>query len=95
METAVLIAEELVGTRGAACVNIIPQITSIYRWKGIIRHDDELILMIKTRKVMFDMIRDKIMTLHPYEVPEIISFDIADGSESYLKWISESTNAEK
>jgi periplasmic divalent cation tolerance protein len=90
-----LIAEELVGARQAACVNIIPQITSIYHWKGAVHHDDELILMIKTVKAMFDMVRDKIMTLHPYEVPEIISFEIASGNDSYLQWIVENTSHEK
>ncbi len=92
---AVQIAKELVGGGYSACVNIIPKVTSIYKWKGAVHHDKELLLIIKTRKTMFDLVRDRIMALHPYEVPEIISYEISDGSDSYLKWIVESTNIKK
>ena len=93
-EIALQIAEDLVGGRHAACVNIISDIASVYRWKGALQHDDELLLIIKTRKALYSTICERILALHPYEVPEIVSVDIAGGSDSYLQWIIESTNPE-
>ena len=86
-----IIAENLVSGGYAACVNIIPGLTSMYRWKGDICRDDELLLIIKSRKRLFDDICSRIKELHPYEVPEILSFDISGGSESYLQWLADST----
>ena len=94
-EIALRIAEDLVGSRQAACVNIIPNIASVYRWKGALQHDDELLLIIKTRKALFGTICERIKALHPYEVPEIVSVDMTDGSDSYLQWIFESTKPER
>lgn len=85
------IADSLVGDGSAACVNIIPSVTSIYRWKGEICREGELLLLIKSREELKNRLAEQIIALHPYEVPEIISLDIDSGSEPYLKWISEST----
>lgn len=85
------IADDLVQGEYAACVNIVPGLTSIYRWKGALCSDEELLLVIKTRKALFESVRDRILALHPYEVPEIISCDITQGSEPYLAWITDST----
>jgi len=92
LEIGTKIADDLVAGEYAACVTIIPGITSIYRWKGDICRDNELLLIIKSRKTLFEKIHDRIRALHPYEVPEIISCAISNGSEPYLKWISESTH---
>lgn len=85
------IADDLVKGRTAACVNIIPGITSVYRWKGDVCTDNELLLIIKSRKALFAEIQERILALHPYELPEIISCEVSDGSEQYLNWISDST----
>lgn len=81
----------LVRKRLAACVNIVPGLTSIYEWKGEICEDGECLLLIKTGKNIFDSVVTEITALHPYECPEIISLPISDGLKSYLDWISENT----
>jgi periplasmic divalent cation tolerance protein len=85
------IANDLVSGKYAACVNIIPGLTSVYRWKGDICNDSELLLIIKSRKSLFDEISSRIKVFHPYEVPEIIYYSISGGSEPYLQWLSDST----
>jgi periplasmic divalent cation tolerance protein len=92
LETGMIIADDLVSGQYAACVNIVPGLTSVYRWKGEISRDIEMLLIIKSRKALFEKIRDRILTLHQYEVPEIISMDISEGSDLYLQWISDSTH---
>ncbi len=92
-ETGMEIADDLVTGEYAACVNIIPGLTSIYRWKGDICKDNELLLIIKSRKSLFDTISSRIKALHPYEVPEIIYYDISGGNEPYIQWLFQSTGA--
>ena len=85
------IATELVERRLAACVNIIPQIESIYRWEGKVERASEWLLIIKTEANVFDRLREAIHELHSYDVPECIMLEIADGSQPYLKWIKDNT----
>ncbi len=86
------IARTLVDRRLAACVNIIPQIQSIYRWQGKVEDAQEWLLLIKTTNQAFERIRDAIRELHSYELPECISVSVEDGSAAYLNWISESVD---
>ncbi len=90
-EKAALMARNLVEKRLVACVNIVPEIRSIYRWKGQIYNESERLMLMKTRKEFFDPLRDAIRELHPYEVPEIICLDIDQGLPEYFRWIDDST----
>jgi periplasmic divalent cation tolerance protein len=85
------IAHILVTRRLAACVNILPQVQSIYRWKGEIQSAQEWLLLIKTRADKFPAVRDAIGELHSYEVPECIVVEIEDGSLGYLQWLEKAT----
>ncbi len=89
-EEARKIANYLVDHRLAACVNLIPQIESIYRWQGKIESNQEWLLLIKTTADKFTGVRDAIRELHSYELPECIAIAIEDGSPDYLQWIEQS-----
>lgn len=84
------IGKALVEERLAACANIVPGITSIYRWEGKLESSDEVLLIIKTMKNFFEELKERTLRLHPYSVPEIVAFPIIEGNPSYLKWINES-----
>ena len=93
-EVGMKIANDLVSGKYAACVNIVPGLTSVYRWKGDICNDNELLLIIKSRKTLFDDICSRIKVLHPYEVPEVIYYTISGGNNLYLQWLSENTDTQ-
>jgi periplasmic divalent cation tolerance protein len=85
------IALTLVEERLAACVNRVPGVVSTYRWQGSLQSDAEVQLLIKTTRDRFDALRDRILSLHPYELPEVVAVDIALGSAPYLAWIESET----
>jgi len=87
METATDMANTLVDKGLAACVNILPGLTSIYQWKGERQRGEELLLMIKTSLNQYAAIESLIQSQHPYELPEIISVPIQTGLGAYLDWI--------
>ena len=93
-EQANLIARELVARRQAACVNIVPGIRSIYRWKGKICKDGELLLVVKTLEDEFAGVAATIRELHSYELPEILSFSVVRGEPGFLQWIADSVDKE-
>ncbi|HEV3037660.1 MAG TPA: divalent-cation tolerance protein CutA [Candidatus Angelobacter sp.] len=88
-EEARKIAHFLVERQLAACVNVIPQIESVYRWQGKVERADEWLLVIKTMDAKFSQVRDEIKKLHSYDLPECIKLDVSGGSEEYLRWIEE------
>jgi periplasmic divalent cation tolerance protein len=87
-EEAQRVARALVEKRLAACVNIIPGVRSVYRWKDVIEDDEEVLLAIKTSRALLDELRVEIERLHSYEIPEVIALPVVDGSERYLAWIN-------
>jgi periplasmic divalent cation tolerance protein len=91
-EQAYLIAREIVARRQAACVNVVPGIRSIYRWKGKICKDGELLLIVKTLEGELAGVQDTIRELHGYELPEILSFNVSHGEHRFLEWIAESVD---
>jgi len=91
-ETAAHIARSLVEDRLAACVQVLPGITSFYRWEGKIEEAAEWLILAKTTAERFDELKAKIESIHPYEIPEIVAVEVADGAQNYLKWVEEETN---
>jgi periplasmic divalent cation tolerance protein len=91
-EQANTLARELVARRHAACVNIVPGLKSFYRWQGKVRHDTELMLVIKTLAGEFEAVAATIRELHDYELPEILSFGVGRAGERFLAWIAESVD---
>jgi periplasmic divalent cation tolerance protein len=87
------LAETLVGEGLAACVNIVPQIRSIYRWKGAVEHADELLCLVKTTRDGFERVRARVVALHPYEVPEVMALPVESGHAAYLLWLAGSVTA--
>jgi periplasmic divalent cation tolerance protein len=85
------IGSALVEERLAACVNRVPGIASTYRWQGKVDRARECLLLIKTTSERFDALRERIVALHPYELPEVIAVDIALGHAPYLAWIATET----
>ncbi|EJD74504.1 hypothetical protein LOAG_18185 [Loa loa] len=87
------IAREVVKGKYAACVNIIPTITSIYEWENKLEEDKESLLIMKTKSSVLDALKAKVLSMHPYKVPEFIALPIESGSESYLQWIDKQVNS--
>lgn len=92
-DTAESLAHTLVEHHEAACVNIVPNLRSVYRWQGRVEMDNELLLLIKTTTTRLDQIRARVRTLHPDELPEVIAVPIVAGSSAYLDWVRQETDA--
>lgn len=90
---ATTLARALVDEGLAACVSLLPGVVSIYRWQGAIEQASEVQLFAKTHPSRFDALAARVKTLHPYECPELLRFDAADGWPPYLRWIAESATA--
>ncbi len=88
-QIAKVIAEYLVKEKLAACVNILPNITSIYYWQNEVQYDGEVQLLIKTTSNKFKQLNARINELHPYDVVEVIALNIQQGDNHYLNWIRE------
>jgi periplasmic divalent cation tolerance protein len=92
-ESALRAAKLIVQQKLAACVNILPQMTSVYEWRGEARTDTEHLLLVKTAAARYSALEAAIVGAHPYELPEIIATPIARGLGGYLEWIAAQTTA--
>jgi periplasmic divalent cation tolerance protein len=93
-EEAARVAKTLVEARVAACVNILPKIRSVYRWKGAIEDATEWMLVIKSSRPLFPRLQTELRKVHSYEVPEILAIPVIEGSEDYLGWLDRELAAE-
>ena len=90
VETGVQLGRQLVEERLAACVQVIPGGIAIYRWAGEVNVDPQTQLLIKTPRSQWERLRERIVELHPDEVPEILALPVADGLPAYLQWAGKS-----
>ncbi|HEV8203144.1 MAG TPA: divalent-cation tolerance protein CutA [Pyrinomonadaceae bacterium] len=90
-EEAARLADMLVGSHLAACVQILPEMESVYRWQGKIERAAEILLLAKTTKSKFEELEREVRALHSYDTPEIIAVPVVAGSASYVDWLIEST----
>lgn len=87
------IARALLERELAACVNIVPAISSLYVWEGELQRDEEVLLIVKTKSTIFeDVLVPVVRSIHPYDVPEIIALPITEGVQDYLDWIDAEVN---
>ena len=89
-EEAARLADMLVGAHLAACVQILPEMESVYRWQGRIERQAEVLLIAKTTKAKFDELEREVKALHSYEIPEIVAVPLVAGLTPYLEWLSAS-----
>jgi periplasmic divalent cation tolerance protein len=89
-EDAESIAREMVERRLAACVNVLPAVTSVYRWQGEVTREAEHLLLMKTQRDRFEALRERLVEIHPYETPEVVALPVVAGHPAYLRWIAES-----
>lgn len=87
-EEADRIAYQLVDLRLAACVSVVPSVGSVYRWQGAVERAEEVLLIVKSSRALFDALRARIEQMHSYSTPEIVALPIVDGAEAYLNWMT-------
>ena len=95
VETAHRIAREIVAEGLAACCNILPEINSIYTWKGEVQEEKEVLMIIKTTAQRFPELQAKVVDIHPYDVPELIAMPISRGLPAYLEWLVDTVHPEQ
>ena len=81
------LARLVVGERLAACGNVIPGLTSVYRWSGSVQEDPEVLILFKTTQGALEALKARVVELHPYQVPEFLALPITDGHLPYLQWV--------
>jgi len=90
-EEAARISHAIVGERLTACVNIIRSVRSIYRWQGRVEDEQEVLMIVKTKRTLFERLQGRVRELHSYSVPEIIGLPVVEGSKQYLDWLGQET----
>jgi periplasmic divalent cation tolerance protein len=90
-DTAARIASALVGERLIACANLLPGVTSVYRWQGAVETSSEVLMVMKTPRALAEAAMRRLAELHPYQVPEAIVVSIDAGLPAYLRWVHEET----
>lgn len=85
------IGRALVDESLAACVNVVPGLRSIYRWNDAIQSDEEVLMIVKTTAACLEAVRERLVALHPYELPEVVALPVADGHHPYLAWVATAT----
>jgi periplasmic divalent cation tolerance protein len=91
-DKAQAIAGALVEERVAACVNVVPSLSSVYRWKGAVHVDSEALLIVKSTRDRFEALKQAVLRHHPYELPEVIAVPVDRGHTPYLEWVIESSH---
>ena len=86
--TAEALAEKLVEERLAACGNVVPGLTSIFRWDGAVQREEEALLMLKSTLGQVEVLTGRIVELHPYDVPEVLVIPVESGNSAYLEWVA-------
>jgi periplasmic divalent cation tolerance protein len=89
------IADSLVTQGVAACVNVLAECASVYRWQGKVEHASEVTLLIKTSRAAYPQLESALRKLHPYELPEIIALPVSAGLPEYLNWVAQETSPKK
>jgi periplasmic divalent cation tolerance protein len=85
------LARALLEERLVACANLVPGVTSLYRWEGEVQEDDEVLLVMKTRSGLVPRLSARIPELHPYELPEVLALGVTDGLPAYCRWVLDET----
>lgn len=93
-EEAARLADMLIGQRLAACVQILPEMESVYRWQGAIERQKEVLVIAKTTKAKFEVLEREVRAIHSYETPEIVALPLTAGSVPYLEWLNASVSDE-
>ncbi len=92
-DTATRIGRVLVEEALAACVNVVPGIRSIYAWRGAVQDEPEVLMIVKTTSARLPQLRDRLLELHPYDLPEVVALSTAGGHDAYFRWVAEATRA--
>lgn len=87
------LAQTVVSERLAACANIIPHMTSVYRWKGAMQHDPEVVVLFKTSSARLDQLTRRVLELHSYETPCVLALPVVAGAQAFIDWIAEETDS--
>ena len=87
------LAQRLVEERLAACANILPGMTSVFWWEGSVQSESEVLVLLKSTESSYPALRDRLLQLHPYDVPEVLRLSVAGGSEAYVEWVLSEVDA--
>jgi periplasmic divalent cation tolerance protein len=91
LEVGRRLARSLLQERLIACANLVPGVTSLYRWEGAVQEEDEMLVVMKTRSELVPRLVARIPELHPYELPEVLALRVADGLPAYCRWVLDET----